>query len=116
MALTQGNEGVALQVAVGCLVVGLTFKLAAFPAHAWMPDVAQASPAPAAAFLTVVPKIGAAVALARLLALLPAELDAALLVAVLAAVTMTLGNLAALWQQDLRRLLGWSSVASRALP
>jgi NADH-quinone oxidoreductase subunit N len=59
----------------------------------------------------VVPKIGAAVALARLLALLPAELDAALLVAVLAAVTMTLGNLAALWQQDLRRLLGWSSVA-----
>ncbi|MBC7198554.1 MAG: NADH-quinone oxidoreductase subunit N [Pseudomonas balearica] len=110
-ALTQGNDGLALQVAVGCLVVGLTFKLAAFPAHAWMPDVAQASPAPAAAFLTVVPKIGAAVALARLLALLPAELDAALLVAVLAAVTMTLGNLAALWQQDLRRLLGWSSVA-----
>jgi NADH-quinone oxidoreductase subunit N len=110
-SLAQGADSLTLLVAAGCIVIGLTFKLGAFPAHAWMPDVAQASPAPAAAFLTVVPKIGAAVALARFIALLPASLDVSLLVALLAAATMTLGNLAALWQQDVRRLLGWSAVA-----
>lgn len=109
--LAQGVDGLALLTATGCIVVGLSFKLAAFPAHAWMPDVAQASPAPAAAFLTVVPKVGAAIALARFLALLPAPHHPTLLIALLAAVTMTLGNLAALWQQDVRRLLGWSAVA-----
>jgi len=109
--LAQGVDGLALQVAAGCIIIGLTFKLAAFPAHAWMPDVAQASPAPAAAFLTVVPKIGAAIALARFASLLPAQSGVMPLVAILAAVTMSLGNLAALWQQDVRRLLGWSSVA-----
>ncbi len=109
--LAQGVDELALLTATGCIVVGLSFKLAAFPAHAWMPDVAQASPAPAAAFLTVVPKVGAAIALARLLALLPAPHHPTLLIALLAAATMTLGNLAALWQKDVRRLLGWSAVA-----
>lgn len=109
--LAQGVDELALLVATGCIVIGLTFKLAAFPAHAWMPDVAQASPVPAAAFLTVVPKIGAAIALARFATLLPAQSGVMLLIALLAAVTMTLGNLAALWQKDVRRLLGWSAVA-----
>lgn len=111
LRLAQGVDELALLVATGCIVVGLTFKLAAFPAHAWMPDVAQASPAPAAAFLTVVPKVGAAVALARFATLLPAPHGLMLLIALLAALTMTLGNLAALWQKDVRRLLGWSAVA-----
>lgn len=109
--LAQGVDELALLVATGCVVIGLTFKLAAFPAHAWMPDVAQASPAPAAAFLTVVPKIGAAIALARFVTLLPTPQDLTLLIALLAGLTMTLGNLAALWQKDVRRLLGWSAVA-----
>ncbi len=90
---------------------GLLFKLGAVPAHAWVPDVAEGAPVPAAAFLTVVPKIAAAMALLRLVALVPAEPVALrLLVALLAAATMTLGNLAALWQDDVRRLIGWSSV------
>lgn len=109
--LAQGVDELALLTATGCIVLGLSFKLAAFPAHAWMPDVAQASPAPAAAFLTVVPKVGAAIALARFLTLLPAPHHPTLLIALLAAATMTLGNLAALWQKDVRRLLGWSAVA-----
>ena len=93
-------------------VVGLAFKLGAVPAHAWMPDVAEGAPVPSAAFLTVVPKIGAAVAMARLVHLVPPEfLGLRPLIAVLAVATMTLGNLAALWQDDLRRLIGWSSVA-----
>lgn len=100
-----------LRVALALVVAGLAFKLGAFPAHAWMPDVAEGAPAPAAAFLTVVPKIGAAIALARLLVLFPDDTALRALVAALAVVTMTLGNLAALGQTDLRRLLGWSSVS-----
>ncbi|SHF68350.1 NADH dehydrogenase subunit N [Modicisalibacter ilicicola DSM 19980] len=101
----------ALSVAVACIVLGLTFKLAAFPGHAWMPDVAQGAPAPVAALLTVAPKIGAAVALARFVSLLPESQLWPIIVALIAVVTMTLGNLAALRQTDVRRLLGWSSVS-----
>ncbi len=106
-----GVDPLALSVATACIVLGLTFKLAAFPGHAWMPDVAQGAPAPVAALLTVAPKIGAAVALARFVSLLPADQAWPLIVALIAVVTMTLGNLAALRQTDVRRLLGWSSVS-----
>ncbi|SFU56721.1 NADH-quinone oxidoreductase subunit N [Halomonas korlensis] len=109
--LAEGRDSLALIVATACIVLGLAFKLAAFPAHAWMPDVAQGSPLPAAAFLTVIPKIGAAVALARFVSLLPADIAWRAIVAFLSVVTMTLGNLAALRQSDVRRLLGWSSVS-----
>ncbi len=93
------------------VLTGLLFKIGAVPAHPWIPDVAEGAPAPAAAFLTVVPKIAAAVALARFVALFPQADSLRLLVAVLSAATMTLGNLAAFWQDDVRRLIGWSSVA-----
>ena len=105
------SDRLALSVAMGCVVLGLAFKLAAFPAHAWMPDVAQAAPAPVAAMLSVAPKVGAALALARLVALLPGDQGLVWLVAMVSATTMTLGNLAALRQTDVRRLLGWSSVS-----
>ena len=110
------SEGVTvsplLVIGVGLTGLGVAFKLGAVPVHAWMPDVAEGAPAPSATFLTVIPKIGAAVALARLVLLFPADLiDLRPMIAALAALTMTLGNLAALWQTDLRRLLGWSSVS-----
>jgi len=77
-----------------------------------VPDVAEGAPAPVAAFVTAVPKAGALVALARFVLLLPADkVGWRPLVALLAAATMTLGNLAALWQDDVRRLLGWSAVS-----
>jgi NADH-quinone oxidoreductase subunit N len=100
-----------LLTSLALVLVGIGFKLGAVPAHAWLPDVAQGAPAPAAAFLTVVPKIGAAVAMLRLLVLFDDTLGWRLLIASMAVATMTLGNLAALWQTDLRRLLGWSSVS-----
>jgi NADH-quinone oxidoreductase subunit N len=94
------------------VVVGLAFKAGAVPAHGWLPDVAEGAPAPAATFLTVVPKLGAFIALARIVSVLPeASSGWRPLVAVVAVVTMTLGNLAALDQTDVRRLLGWSSVS-----
>ncbi|SFH55790.1 NADH-quinone oxidoreductase subunit N [Modicisalibacter xianhensis] len=107
----EGSDNLALTIATASIVLGLTFKLAAFPAHAWMPDVAQGSPAPAAAFLTVIPKIGAAVALARFVSILPPDVAWRAIVAMISVTTMTLGNVAALRQTDVRRLLGWSSVS-----
>jgi NADH-quinone oxidoreductase subunit N len=105
-------DRVGLVIPLVLVVTALTFKIGAVPAHAWVPDVAQGAPAPAAAFVTTVPKVGGFIFLARLFAALPAEaLDWRLLVALLATATMTLGNLAALWQDDIRRLLGWSSVS-----
>lgn len=124
ISATTGYEGLAaalagpdvdrLAVAAGVALVllGLLYEIGAFPVHPWVPDVAQGSPAPAAAFLTVAPKVGALVALVRFVALVP---DGAVgwrpSLAIVAALTMTLGNLAALWQSDVRRLLGWSSVS-----
>ena len=112
LALDDHADPVALIAVVVCLGIGLAFEIGAVPAHMWVPDVAQAAPAPSAAFLTAVPKIGALVALVRVFDVLP---DVAVAwrpaVATIAAATMTLGNLAALWQTDVRRLLGWSSVS-----
>ena len=111
-ALARTPPSATLLLALTMVVVGVAFKLGAVPAHAWMPDVAEGAPAPAAAFLTVVPKIGAALALARLLQLFPLETAGwHPLVATLAVATMTLGNLAALGQTDVRRMIGWSSVS-----
>jgi NADH-quinone oxidoreductase subunit N len=105
-------DPVALAAVVTLVAIGLAYELGAVPTHAWMPDIAQGAPAPSAAFLTVVPKIGALVAFARLLSLIPTgQIGWRPVAALLAAATMTLGNLAALWQEDVRRLLGWSSVS-----
>lgn len=105
-------DPLALIACASLIALGLAFEVGAVPAHAWLPDVAEGAPAPAAAFLTVVPKLGALAALARLMTLMPAEaVGWRPLLAALAAVTMTVGNLSALWQEDVRRLLGWSSVA-----
>ena len=76
-----------------------------------MPDAAQGAGPTAAAFLTTVPKIGALVALYRLVDTLPGTVGWRLLVALLAVGSMTLGNLAAYAQTDPARLLGWSTVS-----
>ncbi len=94
------------------LVVGLAFKAGAVPVHSWVPDVAQGAPVPSAAFLTVVPKIGGLLALARLATVVPIDASGwRPVVAVVAVATMSVGTLAALGQDDVRRLLGWSSVS-----
>ena len=100
-------------VAVGILglLAGLMFKAGGVPGHFWVPDATQASGRGVAAFLTTIPKVGALIAAIRLLEVMPAGVDIPLLVGILAAVSMTLGNLAAFWQTDVRRLLGWSTVS-----
>ncbi len=98
-------------VGVTAVVGGLMFKAGAVPGHFWVPDAAQGAGGAAAAFLTSVPKVGALVALFRLVEMLPASVDARPLIGVLAVASMTLGNLAAFGQDDPRRLLGWSTVS-----
>ncbi len=100
---------------VGLLLfaVGLAVKAGAVPFHAWAPDVYTGASLPAAAFLSTVSKVAPLAILARLAgAALTA--DAALwtpFLWILAALTMTLGNLAAAAQTDLRRMLAYSSIA-----
>ena len=103
----------AVAVAVVALMAGLLFKMGAVPAHFWVPDVTQGSTRVVAAFVTTVPKIGAFVALYRLAqeVLLHTGVDWRLLLAVVATATMTLGNLAAFHQDDVRRLLAYSTIS-----
>ena len=96
------------------VVGGLGFKLALFPFHAWAPDVYQGSPTPVTAFLSVVPKAAALITLFRvvdgmdLLHVSPRWLLAAGLVAVL---SQTLGNIVAIVQRDVKRMLAYSGIA-----
>ena len=105
-------DPLALAVAFGLVMMAITFKMGAVPAHPWVPDVAEGAPAPAAAFIMIAGKIGALVLLARLVVILPeSEISWRPLIALVAALTMTVGNLIALRQDDVRRLLGWSAVS-----
>lgn len=101
----------ALAAGAVAVLAALMFKAGGVPGHFWVPDAAQGAGGAVAAFLTTVPKIGALVAAYRLVLVLPDSLDWPLLLAVAAVASMTLGNLAAYWQQDPRRLLGWSTVS-----
>nr|WSS65163.1 NADH-quinone oxidoreductase subunit N [Streptomyces sp. NBC_01177] len=100
-------------VALVAVLAGLLFKAGAVPAHFWVPDVTDGAPAPVAAYVTTLPKIGALIAGYRLLhqALPDSDVNWPLLLAVLAAVTMTLGNLAAFFQTSARRLLAYSTIS-----
>lgn len=95
------------------LVAGLGVKVAAVPFHMWVPDVYQGAPTPVTAFLAVASKAAGFVVLLRVCeTALGALADLwPLLFGGLAALTMTVGNLLALPQTDLKRLLGYSSVA-----
>ncbi|WP_099023299.1 NADH-quinone oxidoreductase subunit N [Mycolicibacterium palauense] len=113
-ALSDGLAAApAPAVAAGLIGVlgGVLFKAGGVPAHFWVPDAAQGATGTAALFATTVPKIGALVALYRLVSAMPDTVGWPLLIAVLAVAGMTLGNLAAFWQRDPRRLLGWSTVS-----
>ncbi len=88
------------------------FKLSLFPLHFWAPDIYEGASDTTTAFIATVPKVAAAALLIRLtmLAGLPIEQFAMLLMA-LAAFSMTLGNLAGLVQQDIKRLVAYSGIA-----
>ena len=94
------------------VLIGLGYKAALAPFHFWAPDAYDGGPVAVAAYLSVVPKVGAIFALAQAVRDLPTGLvNWRLALAALAAVSMTWGNLAALPQTNVVRLLAYSSVA-----
>ena len=103
----------AVLVGIVVLTVGIAFKLSAIPSQMWVPDVYEGAPLPMVAFLSVASKAVAFALLLRFLysGLLPFYADWGTLLAILAAITMTVGNLAALAQSNIRRLLGYSTIA-----
>jgi NADH-quinone oxidoreductase subunit N len=114
VALSAGPDLRAV-AGVGALftVVGLAFKVAAVPFHMWVPDTYVGAPIAVAAYLSVVSKAAGFVGLILVFSYALPSLAATWspVLAVLAALTMTVGNVLALWQQHAVRLLAWSSVA-----
>ncbi|MCL4240165.1 MAG: NADH-quinone oxidoreductase subunit N, partial [Dehalococcoidia bacterium] len=104
-----------LVVATILLIAGFGFKMAVVPFQMWVPDVYQGAPTPVAAFLSVGSKAAAfAVVIRIFFEGLDAEFlsdDWSMIFAVLAAASMTLGNVMAIVQTDIKRMLGYSSVA-----
>jgi len=122
------HQSTAVVLVLGGLMtmVGLAFKLSAVPFHFWAPDVFEGAPAEVGAFLSIASKAAAVALLTRLalifsgclepaastvVALAPVRFYLASLIALLAAVTCTFGNLAAYGQTNIKRLLAYSTIA-----
>ncbi|MFC2130277.1 NADH-quinone oxidoreductase subunit N [Bacteroidota bacterium] len=116
------DSPVILAIGIGLIIIGLSFKVAAFPFHQWAPDVYHGSPTVVTAFMSTTGKAAALLAfivIAR--ALLPAALDSVEagydtatlqnIIAVISAATMLIGNITALVQKNVKRMLAYSSVA-----
>ncbi len=95
------------------LAVGFLFKIAAAPFHMWTPDVYQGAPTPITAFMSAGPKAAAFAAFLRIftLSLYGLKDEWTSLLWVLAVITMIVGNVLAIYQQDLKRMLAYSSIA-----
>jgi len=112
-AASLANFGPAALVALVFVIAGFAFKMALVPFHMWAPDTYEGAPALVSAFLAAgSKKMGFAAAFRVLLvALIALRMEWYLAFAILAAITMTLGNLAACWQNNVRRILAYSSIA-----
>ncbi|MDQ2885605.1 MAG: NADH-quinone oxidoreductase subunit N [Chloroflexota bacterium] len=112
-------SGIALQspllliIALGLLSVGFAFKISAVPFQAWTPDVYQGAPAPITAFMSVGTKAAALIAFARVFGLvfLPVQADWMPVVWAITVLTIVGGNIMALVQTNVKRLLAYSSIA-----
>jgi NADH-quinone oxidoreductase subunit N len=100
-------------LAVAMILIGIGFKVSAAPFQVWTPDVYEGAPSPVVALMSTGPKIAAFAVLLRLLYGAYPQLQAhwLLLVWIMAALSMTIGNLGALRQQSVKRLLAYSSIA-----
>ncbi|PWB68154.1 MAG: NADH-quinone oxidoreductase subunit N [Deltaproteobacteria bacterium] len=123
-ALATGKAALPLFLAAVMVAVGFGYKIAAVPFHMWSPDVYEGAPTPVTAFLSVGPKAAGFAVLVRFFYTVFASPDGAggpwtlsspvdwtLLFAVLSAATMTVGNLVAVNQKNVKRLLAYSSIA-----
>ncbi len=108
-----GSNVLLMTVGAALILVGLSFKVAAVPFHMWTPDVYQGAPSAVTAFMASGAKIAGFAALLRVFAMAFPALSADLtpILSVLAALTMIVGNLLAISQTNIKRLLAYSSIA-----
>ena len=99
--------------ALALILTGIGYKLSIVPFHMWAPDIYEGAPAPSAAFVAVVSKLAVFTVLIRYFVSIPSNADhtAITAIAVFAVLSMIIGNLLALGQNNLKRLLAYSSVA-----
>lgn len=106
-------ENPAMLLGILFIVAGFGFKISAVPFHMWVPDVYHGGPLPVIAFLSVASKAAGFAVLIRVfyMAFANLDIDWKMLFAVLAALSMFIGNLVAITQNNIKRMLGYSSVA-----
>jgi len=109
----NGTDDVLLVLGLVFLVVGIAFKLGAVPFHMWVPDVYDGAPLAATLFISTVPKLAAFAMAYRLLVsgMGPMHGDWQQMLAVLAVLSMAVGNLAAIAQTNIRRMLAYSTIS-----
>lgn len=109
----EGLRSPMLLMGLGLILVGFGFKIAMAPFHMWTPDVYEGAPTTVTAFMAAGTKTAGFAALLRVMAeAFPSlQADWVPIVAILAAVTMTFGNVVALWQSNIKRMMAYSSIA-----
>jgi NADH-quinone oxidoreductase subunit N len=113
IATTADPHGVLLVSGLAMIVAGLAFKVSAAPFHMWTPDAYEGAPTPVTAFMAAATKVAALALMLRVLTTaFPEQSDLwTVAVAVLACISLAVGNLAALVQRNVKRLLAYSSVS-----
>ena len=111
--MTLPSANIMLVAGMLLMMTGFCFKIAAAPFHMWTPDVYEAAPTPMTAFMSAGPKAAGFAALLRLflLALPTLQVEWSQVLWVLAVLTMTVGNITALRQDNIKRVLAYSSIA-----
>ncbi|MBC7195673.1 MAG: NADH-quinone oxidoreductase subunit N [Deferribacterales bacterium] len=113
MLRTNGVENLNIKLGLVMMLAGFAFKISAVPFHMWAPDVYSGAPTPVTGFMTVAPKAAAFGALIRfvMVALEPASVQWQLFFSILAVLTMTYGNLVAIAQNNVKRMLAYSAIS-----
>jgi NADH-quinone oxidoreductase subunit N len=110
-----GKSSLSFFIAALMAIAGFLYKIAAAPLHPWAPDVYEAAPMPVIAFLSVVPKIAGVGILTKFVLALNAfgqsTIDWQFLLCLISILSLTVGNFAALWQKNPKRLMAYSSIA-----
>ena len=106
--LSQVND-IAATVPIVLTLCGFLFKLSATPFHVWTPDVYEGTSNPIVAFFSVAPKAAVFLLSIRFLSAVPIQLESYL--AIISLATITIGNFSAIWQQNAKRMLAYSTIA-----
>lgn len=115
-AMPSGHEGsMAITLAIGLILIGIGFKLSFVPAHFWVPDVYQGAATPVTAYLSTLPKVAGFALLVNFLTPFISlskqpDFDFRLVLSIIGVITMVAGNFAAVSQNNVKRMLAYSSI------